>query len=457
MQAQHNMKSNIMRDKSLIAPGTASYISQFDQHQAALPGEELAWLDSFRRSSLARFSKKGFPTQKDEDWRYTPLKSVLGKAFSLVADSDNGSIHPSDFNLIPELDSYRLVFIDGVLEQGLSDISALQGRLEVQTLSDALNQKPEEIRQFLGDIARKYVNGPESNGFSELNNALHQDGFVLQLEDGAILEKPLEVVFASHQDLSLSQPRNLVLMGKGAKAQVIERFISLQDGKTLCNSVTEILLHEQSELDYYLIQEQSKQANQICGVWARQKAGSRFSCRTVTFGGALVRNDLRTEMIGPDAHCDMLGVYSLSQKQHVDNHTTMIHGAENCTSNELYKGVLNQRSRGVFHGRIKVEKGAQKTDAKQTNNTLLLSRDAEIDTKPQLEIYADDVKCAHGATIGQLDETSLFYLRSRGVDPESARSMLTYAFVNDVLNQVQIEPLKNYLEDTLGSQLISEG
>jgi len=441
---------------TMLASGTQFYLDQFEQISDKLPGQNVDWLQSSRNNNLARFGKNGFPTQKDEDWRYTPLKPVTGKAFNLKSAPTSGVEHEdtrsqSALRPIPGLNCHRLVFVDGFPEMSMSDIAGLDGKVSVRSLSEVLAEDPETIRDLLDSVV-----GESSHGFAALNGALHQDGLVVMLEEGAVLSMPLEVVYASNQELTLVQPRNLICLGKGAKAQIIERTVSLSDSSCLHNSVTEVILNEGSELDYYLIQDQSRSSYQVCGVWARQKESSRFSCHTVTFGGGLVRNDLRSEMTGPGAHCDMLGVYSLSAKQHVDNHTTMIHGAAHCTSNELYKGVLDQRSRSVFHGRIKVEKDAQKTDARQSNNTLLLSRDAEIDTKPQLEIYADDVKCSHGATIGQLDETSMFYLRSRGIDPDAARSMLTYAFVNDVLGQIKIEPLRDYLEKALGEQLIRE-
>ena len=444
---------------TMPAPGTQSYLDQFEQVSNSLPGQDVDWLKNSRKNHLARFGSTGFPTQNDEDWRYTPLKPVTGKQFNVKPSVESGVEH-RDIQLqpqlaqIPGLDCYRLVFVDGDLDRELSDIDQLEQldqQVSIRSLSDVLADDPDAVRGLLDSVV-----GESGHGFVALNGALHQNGLVITLEDGAILSRPLEVVYAGKQDLTLVQPRNLITMGKGAKAQIIERTVSLSESPGLLNSVTEVILDERSELDYYLIQDQSRSSYQVCGIWARQSRSSRFSCHTVTFGGGLVRNDLRSEMIGPGAHCDMLGVYSLAGKQHVDNHTTMIHGAEECTSNELYKGVLDQRSRSVFHGRIKVEKDAQKTDARQSNNTLLLSRDAEIDTKPQLEIYADDVKCSHGATVGQLDETSMFYLRSRGIDPEAARSMLTYAFVNEVLGQIRIEPLRDYLEQVLGEQLIQE-
>ncbi|MCY3769488.1 MAG: Fe-S cluster assembly protein SufD [Gammaproteobacteria bacterium] len=433
----------------LLAPGTGHYIEQFGQLNHCLPGNRDQWSRDQRKTSLAHFGKIGFPTQKDEDWRYTPLRPITGKSFDLVT-ADPVAADDGKFG-IPDLDSYRIIFRDGVLDPDPSDLDQLGDHIEVQPVSSFLDDGPEARKSGFGEII-----GAEEHGFTALNSALFNGGVVMTLQAGAVVDKPIELIFISGRKLAMAQPRNRIVAERGSKMQVVERYVSAGPHPTLTNSATEIVLDEGAEADYYIIQTQAKAAYQVCGVWVRQAAASRFSCRTVTLGGALVRNNLCAELGGADAHCDMYGAYSLSGRQHVDNHTTMIHAARNCTSNELYKGVLDQRSRGVFRGRIKVEPDAQKTDAQQANNTLILSRDAEIDTKPQLEIYADDVKCSHGATIGQMDEQALFYLRSRGIDRQEAESLLTYAFVSDVLGQIEIDSLRRYLEKVLGEQLIHE-
>ena len=437
-----------MQPDTFVAADTAHYIDQFAQLNKGLPGIDVAWFDDQRKKYLARFSKIGFPTQRDEDWRYTPLRLITSKNFNVVT-TPHRNVDLTSFK-IPALDSYQIVFVDGHLDQKQSTLNLNKG-ITVRSLSEVLTNTPGLVEKYFGSVVKN-----NSHGFTALNGALNEDGVVIKIEPGIQTEKPIELIFLSQTEMAISQPRNLIIAGKNSKAQFIDRYISNSTAHTLTNGTTEIIVEPRAEIDYYIIQTQSSSAYQVCGVWVKQAQGSRFSCRTITLGGGLVRNDLRVDLNGPGAHCDMLGVYSLSGKQHVDNHTTMVHQAENCTSNELYKGVLEQRSRAVFHGRIKVAPGAQKTDAQQANNTLLLSRDAEIDTKPQLEIYADDVKCSHGATIGQLDEDSMFYLRTRGIDEADARTLLTYAFVNEVLNQIDIEPLRDVLEKTLASQLIHE-
>ena len=444
-----------MQLDTLLAPGAKFYIDQYDQIRDQLPGSDIDWLASQRANSLARFGKIGFPSLKDEDWKYTSVKPIISKNF--VVDSEavkDSQVEDISEYLIEGMQSRKLVFIDGVFDSALSDMQSLESGLEIETFASSKN--PGTISKLGADSVLGSVVDSNGHGFTALNNALYKDGVIIKISGSTNVELPIEIVHISCSELSISQPRNLVVLDAGCQLQIIERSVSKGSNKTLLNSATEVILGEAAQLDYYLIQNQSSTAYQVSGMWVNQSAGSRFSCRTITLGGGIVRNDLRANLIGAEAHCDMLGVYSLAGKQHVDNHTTMVHGAENCSSRELYKGVLNQRSRAVFHGRIKVAEGAQKTDATQSNNTLLLSRDAEIDTKPQLEIYADDVKCAHGATIGQIDEQSLFYLRSRGIDLEDAKSLLTYAFVSEVLGEVDNEPLRAYLEEIIGQQLIHE-
>ncbi len=443
-------------------PATAHYLDQYRAHAGTLPGRGVEWLQARRRAGLARFEQVGFPSRREEDWRYTAVTPITGKTFyapdaaprgDLAGGAETETEPELEPPAIPGLQSHRLVFVDGLFAAKWSDPPAAAGGVIIDSLARVLEQRPELIESAFGTALPG-----NQHGFTALNDAHSRDGAVLLLEAGArpVAAAPLELLFISRAKDGLAQPRNLIIAGKGSRANVIERHISLDGHRAFTNSATEILLGEQAELDYYLLQTQSAAAFHVCGMWAKQARGSRFACRTITLGGALVRNDLGVELAGEGAHCDLLGLYNLGGTQHVDNHTGVIHAAENCTSRELYKGVLDQRSRAVFHGRIVVQPGAQKTDAAQTNNNLLLSRHAEIDCKPQLEIYANDVKCAHGATVGQIDADALFYLRSRGIDEERARALLTFAFVNDVVNEIKIDELKAALEDRLALRLTAE-
>ena len=449
---------------TLIAPDTESYIDQFERLRDRLPGHNIEWLNRQREKNLARFGRIGFPTTRDEDWKYTSVRGITGKRFVVDGelDDEQRTVDLSPF-AIEGLESHRLVFVDGLFDPGLSTIGGagesgglnaggLDGGLGVESFAMALARDPTYVESLLGSVVQD--NG---HGFTALNNAMYRDGVIITFAARAEIARPLEIIHYGRAQLSISQPRNLIVCQRQSRGQIIERYVSGGAHNTLANSVTEALLEDGASLDYYLVQNQSAAAYQVCGVWAKQSARSRFSCRTITLGGALTRNDLQVHLDGPEAHCDMLGLYSLSGRQHVDNHTTVVHAVENCSSRELYKGVLDQRSRAVFHGRVRVDEGAQKTDAAQSNNTLLLSRDAEIDTKPQLEIYADDVKCSHGVTVGQLDEGALFYLRARGIGEREARALLNHAFVSDVLSEVEIDPLRRYLESILLRQLINTG
>ena len=425
------------------------YVDQYIADSARYGDSLPVWLHEQKESAINQFKESGFPTLKDEDWRYTSLKSVVSKLFEVKVDADITSADLSGF-LIDGLDSYRMVFIDGRYSDEHSTLPDSVSGGEVSALGLMTTAELENAPQAL------IQDQPLKHGFSALNVAFSRDGYLIQVADNAKLDKPIEVLLVAASENTAALPRNAVQMGKFSHAEIIERHVSVNGLSTLDNSTCHVDIGEGAKLDYYLVETMSDKATQVTTLNAELAKDSIFSCRTLTLGGGLVRNNLTVSLNQPGAHCDMLGLYNIAGKQHVDNHTNVIHAAPHCTSNELYKGVLDQRSRAVFHGRIKVEQDAQKTDAVQSNNNLLLSANAEIDTKPQLEIYADDVKCAHGATVGQMDETSLFYLRSRGIDEADARSLLTFAFVNDVMEKVEVEALKESLGSELAARLIDD-
>ena len=428
---------------------TQHYIDQFNAAQPTLAGAGLSWLEDQRRAALERFRKLGFPGQQEEDWRYTPLKSLTAKSLQVNLEENEVDLEIQHY-LIKGLDSYRLVFIDGKYSPQYSEINGLDDLVVVDSFEHVINVRP----QRLAGANRTEV--PIEHGFAALNVAFSRDGYVVDIGDNKRLDKPVEIVFVAVESDLVTQPRNIIHLGEGSKAEIIERYVSSPLSGSLVNSTTNIVVAGHSRLEYFLVQTLQNTVNQVASVDASLAEHGTFNCYTMTLGGRLVRNNLKIGLEAEGAHCEMLGLYNTSGKQHVDNHTTVVHKAPHCSSRELYKGVLDGRSRAVFHGRIKVEQGAQKTDAAQSNNNLLLSSNAEVDTKPQLEIYADDVKCAHGATIGQIDQNSLFYLRSRGINEEDARAMLTYAFLNDVLGEVEIEPLRKVIEAVLAERLIDD-
>ncbi len=410
-------------------------------------------LSELRQQSLARLGEIGFPTTCDENWRYTNIKPLLKQAFNVVTQSDSKVTAEQVTNFeIEKLSSLKVVIVDGQFNADLST-STLPAGLTLKNLAAVMAENPDHVTAHINQLL------PEAtHGFMELNTAFVSNGIWLEVDAGIEIERPIELLFISTgQENSLVQPRNVLIANAKSQVKVVERYVSLNDNRAMTNTITEIYGAENANLEHTKIQQESRSVNHISGTFIKLEKDSHFSTSTITLGGNLTRNDLRCQIAGTGAHSNMYGLYAANQRQHVDNFTQVEHQIEQCTSDELYKGVLDDRARAVFHGRIYVAQDAQQTDAYQNNRTLLLSDDAEIDTKPQLEIYADDVKCSHGATVGQLNEEYLFYLRARGVEKSKAKRMLTFAFVKEALGAISIEPLKTYLEDQLDQQLLKGG
>lgn len=424
------------------------YADQFAALSPVFTAGEPDWMTRQRGAAMARLRQTGFPGPRDEDWRYMPLRPLTARAFDTDIAGDADGL-PLERWLIPGLESHRFVFVDGVLHGALLSDADLPKGLSVRSLASVLRRNPEGLPGFLAD------DSPLENGFLDLNAAFARDGYLVDVDAGLEAGTVLEFLFVSAGHGKAGQARNVLRLGPNARAKVVERHVSPDGLNALVNTSTRVVLEAGASLDYHLVETMGRGIGMIDDVVADLASDSRLRIMTATLGGDVVRNNLKVRLNGPGGHCELLGLFAAAGRQHVDNHTHVTHAAPHCGSRELYKGVLDQRSRGVFHGRIRVEPGAVKTDATQSNDNLLLSPDAEVDTKPQLEIYADDVKCAHGATVGQLDANALFYLRSRGMDPESARSLLTYGFVNDVLADVEVEPLRDFLAEELSRRLIS--
>jgi Fe-S cluster assembly protein SufD len=320
------------------------------------------------------------------------------------------------------------------------------------SLATALNSDSALVEPHLARHA-----GYQDHPFVALNTAFLQDGAFVSIPRGKAVERPIHLLFVSTHDrrgtATVSHPRNLILAGDDSQAMVIESYIGLNNALYFTNAVTEIVAGENAVVAHYKLQRESEEAFHISTVQASLSHNSNFSSHSIDLGGALVRNDVNAVLDGKGIECTLDGLYMVAGRQHVDNHTRIDHVKPHCSSRELYKGVLGGRSKGVFNGKIYVHKDAQKTDAKQTNKNLLLSEDAVINTKPQLEIYADDVKCTHGTTIGQLDQEAIFYLRSRGIDLEAARGLLTYAFASEMIGRIKVEPVRAQLETLLLTRL----
>jgi Fe-S cluster assembly protein SufD len=405
---------------------------------AAAAADGPAWLAERRRDGLESFSAAGFPSRRDEDWKYTDLKLVARRSFAFDAAP------ALDVPEIAALDCPVLVFINGRLveSRGLPEGTA------VLPLARALADGHEACRELLGRIAN-----PARHRFAALATALFADGVLIDLGDDRVLEAPLRLVFlAGGDEPALACPRVLIRAGANSRATIIEHYAGAP-GESLSLAVTEAALGPGASIDHYRIQEASGEAFHLGVLAARLERDASLVSHNLSVGGRIARLDLDVELAGPGARVEMNGLYVVRDRQHADSHTRVDHAVPRTTSDELYRGVLAGKSRAVFNGKAIVHPGAAGTDARQSNANLLLSPEAEVDTKPELEIYADDVKCAHGATTGQLDTAALFYLRSRGIDEDTAKSLLTFAFADTVLARMALNPLRRHAEQLVVGRL----
>jgi Fe-S cluster assembly protein SufD len=422
------------------------YLDQFARVADRLPGGELPWLKARRESAIKRFSELGFPGPRDEAWKYTRVAPIEKRAFvPPVAQSDVPAGDVERFYL-SETDCHHLVFVDGRYSAALSSPGELPEGVLIEDLSGAIERDPGLLEELLAD-----GDSENSHAFSILNSAFMHDGAVIKLPKDGVVNYPIHLIFVStgRQGDFVTNPRVVIHAERGSRAAVVETYVSLDEAVYFNNVRTDVMVGPSACIEHYKLQRESRKAFHIADLRVRQSAGSAFHSHSFSFGGALVRNDIRVALEAEDAACGLNGLFMADGRQHVDYHTYIDHHRPRCVSQELYKGILSGRARGVFNGAVYVHPGAIKTDARQTNNNLLLSRDAEIDTKPQLEIYADDVKCSHGATVGQLDENMLFYLRSRGIDERAARGLLVYGFARDVIDRIEVKAIRNRLAESL--------
>ena len=419
------------------------------------------WLQTLRKQGMTRFESLGFPSTKNEDWHFTSVAPIAEKTFALASvagdeetkdrrgasrrkgDATNAagiSARQLEKFTFGEQDWHTLVFVNGVLSDDLSSFAGLGAGVRVSSLARAIASGAEVVERNLGRIAKF-----DQHAFTALNTAFISDGAFIELQPETVVEQPIHLLFVSDGD-GVSHPRNLVVAGRHSRAVVIESYVSVRDSEYFTNAVTEIVVGDGAHIDHYKIQRESESAFHVGTVQARESRDSQLHSFSFATGGSLARTNIYTSLDGDAATCTLNGLYLTDGIQHIDNQTSIEHIAPNCPSHEVYKGVLDGRSHGVFNGKVYVHPEAQKTDGKQSNNNLLLSPTARVDTKPQLEIFADDVKCTHGATVGRLDELAMFYLNSRGIGRETARTLLTYAFAADVLETIELEPLKKELE-----------
>ena len=424
---------------SEVTTSTARYVDAFARRESTLPGHDLAWLRGVRRAAIDSFSRSGFPTPRNEHWKYTNVSSIEKRAFDLAAPSRAAPGAGMGGRFLDSGAAPRLVFVDGRIDRGLSSDRALPPGVEVEDFTHVI----EHDAGFLEGRLAKIVT-PEKTAFTALNAAFMDAGAVVRVAPETDAGTPVHLVFVSgsHERERAYSPRIIIAAGAGSRIAVVEHFIGLDDSVYLDNVVTEIEIAEGATVEHYKVQQASTAAYHVAALEAKLATGASFHSWAVSLGARLSRHDIDVALDHEHARCSLDGLYIANGRQHVDFHTNVEHTAPHCESREYYKGIAGGRGRGVFNGRVHVHPDAQKTEAHQTNRNLLLSRNAEIDTKPQLEIHADDVKCSHGATIGQLDEQMLFYMRSRGIAESAARGMLTYGFARDVVDRITIPGLR---------------
>lgn len=429
------------------ATGVAGYVAEHDRFLAELPAGEPAFLHALRRLAIERFAALGFPTNKQEEWRQTNVAPIAQGTFARPESDPNG-IDPEQIASLVFDAAARLVFVDGRFSSRLSSVGQLPEGVVVASLAEALSTMPEKVEPWLGQFARF-----ENHPFVALNTAFLHDGAFVWVPRGAVAG-PVQVLFLSSGEAgraTVSFPRNLFVAGENSQLTIVETYAGT--GPYFNCPVTELVAGPNAVVDHYKVQRESREAFHMATFQVQGDRSSVPSSHSISLGGGLVRNDVNAVLDGEGIDCILNGLYLLEGNQFVDNHMRVEHAKPHCASHELYKGVLDGKARSIFSGLIHVHKGAQKTDAKQSNRNLLLSRDAVANSNPQLEIYADDVKCTHGSTVGQLDEDAVFYLRSRGIGADAARSLLTYAFASDIVERIKVEPVRKDLEEFLFARL----
>lgn len=407
-----------------------------------------AWFNDQQAAALSDYHQLGLPGIRDEQWCHTNLRALKSTSFQFPhTGSANDEV---DSRALPDRVYPRMVFVNGVFNPERSMLSELPATIVCTSLATALAEHDDQLKAALGATLPD-----EKHGFHLLNSAFHSDGYVLLVPQNAVIELPIEMIFY-HTDGVVSHTRNVIIAGTNSQCSIIERHVGQPGGTYLNNSITEIIANDGAHVDHSKIQSESDEAFHFGGVFIEQARDTKISTHNFGLRGKLIRNDVTANLVGQGGHIEMNGLVLGHGQQHTDNHTEVIHAVPNCTSDECYKTILDDRSRSVFRGRIVVAQDAQQTNADQQNNNLLLSDSAEADTKPQLEIYADDVKCSHGATVGQLDQKSLFYLQSRGIKLESARALLTFAFANEVLERVTIGSVREELTQLIAGELVGD-
>lgn len=440
-----------------VLSATDLYRSELSRFEREVAGATPAWVRGLRQTASARFTKLGFPMTHHEEWRHTSVTPIVEIPFTLAGHGPE--ITSAEIESVASWvgPGHRLTFVNGHFSPSLSSLNPLPRGVIVGSLADSCATVSNLLEPHLGRYAHH-----EDQTFVALNTAFLNDGAFIYLPPNTVVEEPILVVFVSRPngEATVSHPRVLIVAGPSSQATIVESYAGLKDDLYFTNAVTEVVLGEEAVLDHHLLQQESKAAYHIATLAVHQDRCSRFTSHSLAIGSALARSEIHGLLADEGISCTLRGVYAATGRQHVDTHTRIDHAKPRCTSLQLYKGILGGHASGVFNGRILVRQDAHKTDARQTNNNLLLSEHAVIHTTPQLEIFADDVKCAHGATAGQLDRDALFYLRSRGIDLEDARRLMTHVFGSEVIRLIIHDMIRNRFTELLSqwtSQTYSEG
>jgi Fe-S cluster assembly protein SufD len=412
-----------------------------------------AWLHDLRGAAFSRFCSAGFPTLRDEDWRFTSLAPLTRTTFRLARGSAHQFTVSDLVQWRMEGAAARLVFVDGRFETNLSTWGALPRGITVNGLAREIASRPDAVAKHLG----RYIDTAR-DPFCALNTAFAEDGAYVHVAKGAVVEQPIHLLFisTSGESPAMTHPRNLIVVEDEGQATIIEDYVSWGDETpAFSNAVTELIAGGNANVQHIMLEREHLKSYNFSTLRIEQARSANVASHSLLLGGALVRNNVHPVLHGEGGECLINGLFIGSGRQHLDNYMLVEHASPHCASRQFYNGILDEHAHGVFHGRIIVHKDAQKTDAKQTNRNLLLADDAQIDTKPQLEIYADDVKCTHGATIGQIEETALFYLRSRGIDEREARRLLLEAFAGECIERMKPGAARDYTESIVFERLLS--
>ena len=427
------------------------HLQNFTDFQRRAAGRNLPWLRKLREDAFARFAETGFPTTHDEDWRFTNVAPIARTQFRLPGKTFV-QLPPTELHSWKiEGSAVRLVFVNGRYAPELTTGGALPKGVAVSSLREQIEGNSDQLSTHLG----RYAN-TQRDAFVALNTAFVEDGAYVHVKRGVVVDAPIHLLFVSsseHLPL-MAHPRNLVVFEDQSQGTVVEEYVSIGSGTIFSNSVTELVAGDDAHVSHYMIEREDREAFNVSTLRIQQGRTANVASHSFLLGGGLVRNNVHPVLAGEGGECLINGLFVGSGRQHLDNYMHVEHASPHCSSRQFYNGILDDNAHGVFHGRIVVHKDAQKTDAKQTNRNLLLSDDAQIDTKPQLEIYADDVKCTHGATIGQIDENALFYLRSRGLTEAEARQLLLLAFASECVDRLRPGAAQVYVEQLIHAHLL---